>query len=202
MDLKALSQIDLKDIKNIDLSQIKDNIQSRPDIAAIVILIILTLGSLVFTYSKYTHQTKEIKKNILTLNKKLSVVNTQKEIQKEYNNFLESFPKSIPIDLLINKISENAIEHNVQIVSFSPVQEKAFKYSNLETITINISADNYLNMIFFIKSIEDSPYAVRIAKWSGIMTDSSAQRRRGREAVDGESKIISNIEISLVRLKE
>ena len=71
------------------------------------------------------------------------------ENQKEA--FLKDFPKFVSNDELITTISDFALDHGVQILSFSPAQIQGNDFVELASITINISIDDYDKLIQFIR---------------------------------------------------
>jgi Tfp pilus assembly protein PilO len=206
MNLKDLNKIDLKDLKNIDLvSHFKNSVQGKPDVLINVVLISISVMAVIFVFSSYRNKSVKLKTEIAALTEKFDAVKRKEKIQKEYDIFMEHVPESIPSDQIVDKISQYAYAHNVQIMSSSPAEEKNDKYMKQTSVNINISSHDYSNIILFMKDIEEAPYAIRVNKWVGSMNKVGARtsRYQNMEEQETEEKLITaTVEIGSVRLKD
>jgi len=197
MNIKDLNQIKVEDLKNVDLSLIKENLLSRPHYIINVVLVVATIAGSIHLYQRNQSETAQIKKEIVKLKDRLSAVKKQKKLEEQHKEFTADFPKIISVDDLGDKLSEFAVLHNVQIVTFSPGGSKNDNFKTINNVEINIASDDYENIILFIKEIENSSFAVRIQKWSGKM--SKGQSRRGSSSAQNRS-IEANIIINSIEL--
>jgi len=199
IDVKDLK--DLKNLKNIDVSQIKEKLQSRPDLLINLVLIITTLFAVFYTYKKNTTEAKMLKAEVGQLEQRMVVVEQGDRSQEEYDNFLTSFPESLPSDQIINKLSEFAGIHNIQILSFSPANAREENFTEQTTVQLNISSESYVDIVRFIKAIEDSPFSIRVDKFTST-TRSNPRQTRQQVDISQATIIEAKIEIASITLKE
>ena len=171
MDLKSLSQIDIKNLQNIDFGKLKDQIQKRPDILVNILLIPITLFAIIYIYTGQQKKANSLRYKITELKQKVDAVKHRDDTQKEYDEFVKKFPESLPGDKLIDKLSDLAVSYNVQVSSFSPTKEKTAGSVKITSVTINIVADSYADIVQFVKAIESSAYTLRISKWYAILDE-------------------------------
>ena len=208
MGLKDFSPLDLAQLKNIDIHLVKDVLQKRPDILINIILISVTIGAIVFIYDNQQKEIKSLKKKTAEYQEKLKAIKEDEGLKEKLNAFLESFPEQIQTDKLTSKISQMAVAHNIQIGRFSPAQEKETDYITVATLSFNISTEDYKNLTLFIQNIEQSPYSIRIKKWSTSVSAAQDTRRQSRyqpsqqeEAMQKRAVINSELEIESIILK-
>jgi len=212
MDIKAiikkLQSIDAKDFKNIDFNQAKAVLTSRIDIVLIVLLISITFFSTLTIYNGRKKKAESLNIEITEKEEKLIIVEKYRELTKEFHDFIDNYPKHIPRGQLINKLSEFAIQHNVQIENFAPASQQTDDYTKITTIQINISSEGYNNIILFMRAIETAPYSITVEEWSGkIKGERSSSRGRSRRRytpITEENKpkfIEANVKIGSVEIK-
>jgi len=209
MILKELNSIDVKDLKNIDWRRMANRIQSRPDLAINIVLVIATLVTLLFTYKRYLNKTQDLEDTLSSLEETSEAIDKMEIIRKEYSDFQKSIPDTINANQLIETLSKFALKRDVQILSFSPANKKSNKFISLTSVEINVISENYADIILFMRDIESAPYAIRVEKWSGasIKQDEAIRgysRRSSRriDDVDPEKEFIeATIKIESVELK-
>lgn len=196
MNLKELSKLTPDDIKNIDFSQLRENLSHRLDILINIVLIIATL---IFSYNfiiKNKQKAKQHKVTITELNEKIKAVEELKDSQESLTKLFNDFPQSIESDKLINMISNFAVSHRVQILSFSPAESWTNDYYELTSINLKILSENYDDIINFINEIESTSYALRIAAWNSQLKDQSLRNQDD----NADYSITANLEIGIVRI--
>ncbi len=197
--IKQLSEIKLEDLKSLDAAQIKERILSRPDLLVTVVLIGLTIYAGIFIYSGKKLKYELLKNEEKKLQEKMQIVDGIKTAEAKFKNFTDNFSKAIPSDQLVDKLSEFAVNRNVQILSFSPAEEKQNDYAKLTSVRLNITSESYENVVLFIKDIESAPYALRVDKWSGSMTTNTDQKKKDDQV---ENIINANLEIGAIKLND
>ena len=202
MDIKNLLKIDPKNIKAINVAQIKETMQKHPEIFINILLIPLTLFAIIYVYSGQRKEAQRLKDVITELKSKTGVVTRLGQTQKEYDEWVKKFPQTIAGDRLIDKISEFAVTHSVQITSYTPAKQKASGLIEQTTISINISSNNYDDIVAFVKDIEESPYTLKVEKWFGSLAE---ERRSGGRNVPATVSptilITAELEISSLKIK-
>ena len=205
MDLKTLQNFDIKNLKNLNISQIKDNIFGQPTIFINILLIGLTIFATIYIYKNNRLQSQKLTQELQEKQKKTALVGEYTGIEKEYTTVLNGFPEFINTDELINKLSQYAVEHNVQIVNYLRTDPKKDEFSEQAMINLNIAAEAYKDIILFVNDIEKSPYAVRIGRWSAerdIRPYTYGARASRDQPMDKEDRIKVNLEIVSIKIKK
>ena len=198
--LKELNKIDVKNLKNVDAGQIKAALFNRLEITISIVLAAATIAGALYLFGNKKKETDQLNYRIGQLKEKVTIVQEQKNIQKSFEDFVDTFPKSIATDQLIDKISSLAANHHIQIQSFSPAEEISGEYWSITNLSINISSVNFKDIIQFVKDIENLPYAIQIQKWSGKPKSDNA---RFSTKKDSSGVIIeANIKIGSISVKK
>jgi len=191
--LQKLQSIDINDI---NFAIIKDRITEKPEVFPVIVLIVATILTSVYTVGNIKNKTKKLEQEITKLEDKTETVQKGADLQNNYLEFIDSFPPTLVNEMVSETLSNFAIENDVRIITFSPAQVLKDDYSTRVRISLNIVSE-YNNLIDFFKDIESSSYALRIGKWSGQL---SSQRNRKKRKIDLNEKIESKIEIETVKL--
>jgi len=198
MNIKDLGQIDINSLKNIDIEQIKDFIRTRPDIFIISLLAIITISASIFIFSGQKNKAGQYSKDIQVLKEKLEAAELNKNVEKEYREFVDSFPEATTVDNMIYKISEFAQNRDINIETSSPAKNKSNTLWEQFSIELSVTSTDYKNLVLFLKDIEDAPYAIRIESWLGKMARSPIGRRSQSLS---DNTIKSKIRIGAIKLK-
>jgi Tfp pilus assembly protein PilO len=202
MNLKDLNNISVEDLKNIDVSALKEKIQSRPDVIITILTITISIFATVFVYTKYETQAKSLNQQVNAFKEKNKVVAKHKKSQEEYNKFIKTFPDSLTIDEFSNKLSRTALAYDIRILDFKPTQKSNNDYFSYDGVAITISANEYEDLVDFIKEIESSSNTFRIESWkAGAGGQSNQSRRRKSEKTTSSTKVNSTITFGLLNLK-
>lgn len=198
--IKTLNSIDVQSLKKIDFAQIKDILQGKPNIFINIGLITLTLFSAYYLFTSKKNESKKLNQEISLMKDKLAIVEQYNQLKKQYDDFMKNFPESVSSDELINKLSNMAVDHNIQILSISPAQKKTDDWGELTLVNLNISSDSYDDLVRFIEVIENAPFMIRIEKWSGEMKEDYSSRQ-STDTDTQETPILADIEIGSYKLK-
>lgn len=207
MNLKDLNKINIEDLKGLDWGQAKDRFLSQPDRIINILIVMVTIAVIFSAHKNYTRATKALKKTVIELQEKSAALDKFNAAQEQLNNFIKDAPKEISGDELIEKLSQFAIKRDIQILSFSPAQEKSNNFISLTSVEINITSDHYADVILFMHDIENSPYSLRITKWVGFPVTADRASRRSSRTVPGQNhdntreEIEATIEIGSIKFK-
>lgn len=182
MKISDFNKITVKDIsgllKDFDWNSFKDLLNwqsvkerlSRNPVSFICpLMVIITIIAVIMSFRIYKDIAITQKTEVSDLRKRSKAVSIFESTQKEYRVFLAKSPQPISESKLIKMLSEIAFARNVQITSFSPASKEDTGYVSLTNVEITITTEDYANAIRFINDIENSPHAIRIGKWSGIL---------------------------------
>ncbi len=204
-----MKKLMVNDLKNLNLAKIKEIVSQRLDIFINILLIGLTLFGTIYLYSTRVREGRRLQTEVRQMTEKLAAAQEYEVVKKEYEDFIKAFPQAIPSDQLINRLSQVAVSHSVQILAFSPEERKSNDFFEQTSVSLNIASDNYDNMVSFIKEVESSPTSIFVQKWSGKVREKPVERRRDRRVEEpkvlesNEDVIIeANMEISSIRLKK
>ncbi len=197
--LASLRNFNIRDLQNIDARQLGDMLRQRLDIVLNIVLILVTIVITIGLVGSYGKRSQTLTWEIKQLEDRTAAVKESERLKGEYSKFLGSFPKFIVTDQLINKLSEFAANRRVQILSFSPMKEKSDDYIKVSGVQLNISAENYKNIVLFMKDVEDASYALRVGQWSAKMREQTVQG--GGEGLRKQT-VEANMEIGAIRLRD
>jgi len=188
--IQKLQNIDIQDLKNINISQVKAFFQSRLDVVIHLIFIVITLMVVITVGGGHKKKITLVKENTIEARETLEVLTVFQGVQKQYKDFIKDFPEALLSDKLIDKIFALAVDHNIQIVSFSPVQENSDDYAKFIRVNISISSDSYADIVRFVYDMERPSSGMQIEKWES-------------EKIDDQNKAIKvNLAIGSVKLEK
>lgn len=210
--IKKLNNISVDDLKNIDFGRTKEWLQSQPGLIINSLLIIVTIVIVFSSYNKSQESTKLLRKERTQQQEKLKALKSFNALEKQYKSFAKNIPQTIDEDELITVLSEFAIARKVRILSFSPAREDSNNFIKVTSVELNITSEDYANILLFMHDIESSSYLIRIGKWFGVFVASDnidqqrsrKSRRTTQQSVDDVStkKVIkATIKIESVTLK-
>jgi len=204
--LEKLNSIDAKDLKKLDLSRlkelnidlIKEELATKPKILFNTIFTIATILAILYSVGSYKNKTSQINAEIVSLNKKLEMIQMTSATETKYKDFLAKLPRVIPNNQLIGKISEFAEKAKINVISFSPLKTNESEFVNQYIVNLNIKAETYQDLLNFINIIENSNYTLKVNKCT-VRTNASYMRDyKGQEEVP----LDAYIEIGSIQLKD
>ncbi len=201
MDLKELSKLDIKDLKNLDYQAIFNKLKKRPDIMIDTVII---LAALTFCVMYYANQKAELNAQsiaLMTLEKKERVFRELQKAQDVLKLLKSAIPDPIVESQLIEIITQNASEHNINIASFSPAVTAVQSAGTTITLSIDITAPSYTHLWKFVYQLESKYKTIRIDTWTGQMNASARQRgRASQSASTSPDTINASLTITAVNL--
>ena len=207
--IDKLQSIDAKDLQNIDWDNLRRQLVAKPEILIIISLIVLSILSSIYFSISSQKRTSAYKQEIMLMNEKLEAANENKTIKRQYDAFLEEFPEQVTVDQIVDVLSSYALEEGIKILSYSPAQTDDQKFLKVSSFSISIKADNFPKILSFLKTVENSPYALRVEKWQGRYFEEnivqsgrrSRNQQREEEAVEHKEGVMADLELSLIELK-
>lgn len=197
--IDSFRNINVRDLQNIDARQLGYMVRQHVDMILNIVLILGTIAVTVYVFKGYSKRSQTLALESTKMQERVEVSKESERLHKDYDAFVDGFPKFIVTDQLINKLSEFAAYRHVQILSFSPAKEKADDYIKVARVQINVAADDYKDMILFMKDIEDAPYALRVERWSAKMKEQS--NREGTRELKKQI-VEANMEIGIIQLQD
>ncbi len=202
--IEKLNNIDVNDLKNIDLNEVKTYLIQHLDVSASLIVALVSLFVAFKGYDAYERESKQLNAKLVTLQKSAAALKIDKQATKEFDEFLEAFPKILSINELSEKLTAFASENNVRIKSYTPGNTK--EKNNIETnsLTIETTANNYDDMVAFIQKIENSDFAIRIANWIGRQgrLQTKNQNKDSFNATLTNERISASIKVETIKIHE
>jgi len=197
IDAKELKNINFSKLREIDVATIKQELIERPDLAINLVLICLTLGVAVYSFTSYKNLSKSYAAEIIELKKKLEVLEEKNKNQSIYDQFIKSFPENIPKDLMIGQLSDLATRSNIRIISVSPANSKEDEFMKLTSVNLQVEAKTYEDLILFMFDIEHSLYSLRIDKWSNKHKSQVFNPGEMNNAIEEQNQTEIDIEVIL-----
>lgn len=198
MNIRELASINIKGLQQIDKDEVIQFVRNRPVIFINIGIVLVSFLISFFIYTSYKNTAKSLKTKIIVLQKKLDAKNIKEATAEDMNTFLGKFPKVINRDEFINQVSAMAFQEGVKIVRITPGNFEENEYLKSLKFNIQITAENFEKLINFIKSIENSKYAIRVQR----INSSMASLRRRKSSREGEEEIIQmDVDIVSMELK-
>jgi hypothetical protein len=157
--------------KDLDLEQLTKALSENQNS---VIKIGLLLGSLLLAWVMFNdHRTKDqaLHAKISQEEQKLDAIKVHDVALGNLNNFKSSLPKKINEFELIALVSNYAKSYHIAIPSLSPAESKDMGLYDAINLKFNAEADNFKDMMFFLRKIEKSEFPLRLNSWSGHEED-------------------------------
>jgi len=198
MDLKSLFQNNIKDFKNIKLGDVRSQFQFGSMAGFKVVLVVLAAGILIYGWSTGNKRKQALMNELGEKQKKFQIFQNLQIIKTDHDSFFKNLPQMIEQDTLMKVISDLAEKHDIQIESFSPNQRKFNDLVKANVVELSVTAERYENLADFIGSIENSPYFLRVEKWSGRLME-VASRDANHEI---KEIVAARLEVAGMRIDE
>ena len=196
MNFSDLSQIDWK---NIDLAKVLQGLIEKKELFLQVILSGITVIALISIFNDYRKQSEKYHQEIRQLHEKSKLIGKHNEVLKRLNAFLSGLPKELDEDQFSDRILDYAAQNNLAIVSIVPGQKRAENLHDVYKSRLSMRANDYKDVLLFIKAVESSPYALKVDSCQIITQD------RSRDVKSGQPRLpILDIqmEVTLVKIKK
>ena len=197
--LEKLNNIDIKDLQKIDVSQIIFLLKTRIDLSIILAIVIVTVFIGIKIPMGIKTERAQLTSRISKLSELLEAKKRTETIDAQHKKAFDEFPESLEINKLGKKISEIAIENNVQILAFSPSGSIEDSNKKISIASLDISSASYSDLVNFIKSVDLAPYAFRLKSMKGLM---SKQRSSKKQKMEKDKPIQIYLDIETVELKK
>lgn len=155
------------DLKNIDVNQLV-SILSEHQVTLINLGLII--GSLLLVGGMFNDnrvKAQGIRLQMSQVQDKLVAIKSRDAAAKDLDKFKSSLPKRLNEFELTTLISNYAKLYHVSIPSLSPAESVDMGLYDAINVKFDASADNFKNMMLFLRQIEKSEYPLRINSWSG-----------------------------------
>lgn len=169
MNLNDLKNIDIKSInlKSIDLSKIRSVLLQRQDLLGNGTAVFLMLFIVFKIFSWQQKEVNNLKFQAGQMGKKVAAITKHDQALKELNALVASLPVGISESALIDQVTDFAEKWDIHIVTFSPTKTQQNEFYLRSSVTLEIVADNYKNLVQFFHDLENSSLNLRVDKWLG-----------------------------------
>jgi len=158
------TQIDFKDI---NLKQITKSLTEHQNT---LIKLVLIGGSLILAVVMFNnHRAKDagLRTQVSQEQQKILAITAHETAAKDLTLFRSSIRKRLNEFELTVLISNYAKTYHIKIPSLSPGESKNMVLYDIIDINFNAVADNFKDMMLFLRKIEKSEYPLRVNSWSG-----------------------------------
>jgi len=185
VDFNKLQQFD---INNLDTGQIISLLEEHKNS---IIMVVVVVGSLFLAgsmFNNYRTKTQALHVQLTQLQEKLDAIKVNQAALNSLNNFKSGIPKNLNEYDLISLISDDAKLYHVDTPSLSPAGIQNMGLYDVINVSFSATADNFKDMMLFLRKIEKSEFPLRIDSWSSVIDQ------------PGEGTINFNIKMSAVLL--
>jgi Tfp pilus assembly protein PilO len=198
MDLNELTKLNIEDLKKLDYKVLAKDLKKRPDILAILGVILVTLVICLNIYAGRQNEIRGLQSKASLLERKIKLIDEYDAAQKELEAFRGTLPKKMTESELIDKITDLTTARNIRIESFSPAGATETPLYTTSEFSLNIATKNYKDALLFIYDIEKSPYSIRV---DHLSVSPAEQKSEGAAPSDSDTPVNMILRISLVILK-
>ncbi len=194
----------LKDFssKQAELARLIQVFQNRRDWVLNLVIIASTIIAVNSIMTDQKSRTHVLTSQLSALDKKVNTVQSFENSQKEFNQFVESFPSGLgEPDAIIEKINVLAIANGIQIASLGPAARETQDLFVKTSVKATLNASDYKNLGQFVSEIENSPYHLRIDHWSATIKPSDTSRRQRNQQQDGGELPTITVEATIVSIE-
>ncbi len=189
MNINDLTKMDLK---NIDLTKVIAYLGIHTDALIRMAIVVVTVLGGFRLVEQYLEQTKVFSVQITEMEEKLMQVMSYEKSVNGLKLFWEKAPKPINDDALVNYMTDLATKNNLEILSFSPGQVTSDKFYTANKIKFKLKAREYKDFVLFVRSVENSGFALRAEAVSCSLEQGTNQSATGP---------IINIQMEIVSIK-
>lgn len=199
IDLKKLNEIKIEDLKNVDYKALWENLKKQPDRIILTVLIVITSIFMLGYISKRPKKIQQLNTEIRVLEEKIKAIKSYEERKKELDDFMNNMPETIAVDTMRKLLNDLAVKNNIYIDGFSPAQREERDLYETIRFQLNLSADEYRDIVSFVRDLESTPYGIRVDNWRGNMGQrAAAGQRRGQPE---QLKFAVALNVTAVNLK-
>jgi Tfp pilus assembly protein PilO len=203
MNLAELSKLDINDLKNVDYKKLFWDLKDRPDVIVNIVAVLLTLIFILTTFSGRQNEINKLKSDAYQLEEKANTITAYESAKKDLAEIQKNLPPNITDTDFINFVTDLAIKRNIKLTSFLPGKGESSTFYDSLVLSIDFSAKDYGEMWHILHDIEQSPYAIRVENWSGMLTNKVADvNRKAGEAETLAAKINVKLRISAINVKK
>ncbi len=197
MNITELKDID---IKNIDMATLQATLLKRQDVLANLVIVVITLFVVINLITSKENEREHLLSTIPGKQKKIEAIEQNKKAGKQFDEFFNALPKGLPDNMIIDKLTDFAEKHHVQITNFSPTRSENDKLYDRGRVNIDIVAPSYKDLWLFVYDIENSGYNLRVDTWSATLKPQDAMSLKIGKKDDEE--FTSQIGISCINYKK
>ena len=168
IDLEKLSKFNINDIKIDDIIKLATEHQNT------LIKIAIVVGSLyllVVIINDHRAKVQDFRNQTSQAQDKLAAIKARDQSAGDLSAYQSTLPKEVNEFDLIGLISNYAKSNHVNIPSLSPSQSKDMGLYDEIDIAFQATADNFKDMVLFLRKLEKSTSTLRVDSWSGQESD-------------------------------
>lgn len=161
---KINSQVDLK---NLDTAQLAKILSEHQNTVIKFLLIIGTLIVAVMMFNDHRAKDQALRFQMTLAQQKIDAIKARDASIKDLETFKSSLPKKLNEFELTTLISSYARSCHVKIPSLSPAESEDKGLYDIINVKFIAMADNFKDMMLFLRKIEKSEFPLKINSWSG-----------------------------------
>jgi len=163
----------MKDLKNLDVNKILQLVFAHKVRALSALFVVLGIIGLLMIFDGYRAQAAGHEQDMKLLQEKIDVIGRQKLSRKALKDFFAALPRPLEDEKLIGQISDYAAQNNVAILNYAPGPSKSGKLYDSSRVRLSVSASKFNDILVFVRTIEHSPYFLKVESFTGGVKDST-----------------------------
>ncbi len=163
----------MKDLKSLDVSKILQSLFAHKDRTLSVVFVALGIIGLLMIFDGYRARAAGHEQDMKLLQEKMDIIGRHKLSRKALKDFFTALPGPLEDEKLIGQISDYAAQKNVAILNYAPGPSKSTKLYDSSRVRLSVSASKFNDLLAFVRTIERSPYFLKIESFAGGVKDSA-----------------------------
>lgn len=163
----------MKDMKGLDLNKILQLLLTHKAGTLSAVVALLGIIGLLMIFGGYRARAAEHEQDMKRLQEKMGVIGRQHLSLKALKDFFAALPRPLEDEKMIGQITDYAAQNNVAILNYAPGPSKSGKLYDSSLVRLSVSASKFDDLLAFVRTVERSPYFLKIESFAGGVKDSA-----------------------------
>ncbi len=161
----------MKDMKGLDVNKILELLFAHKARTLSTVFVVIGIIGLLMIFDGYRARAAEHQQDMKRLQEKIAVVGQHSPSLKALKKFFAALPRPLEDEQLIAQIADYAVQNNVAILNYTPGPSKGGKLYDSSRMRLSVSASKFNDLLAFVRTIERSPYFLKIESFTGGVKD-------------------------------
>ena len=192
-DLSQFNFSRMQNLKDLDVNKVLQLVSEHKVKALTAGFAATAIIGALMVFGDYRTQAAQYQQQMAQLQEKMDVISRHERSVKALKGFLDALPQELEDEKMITQLTDYAAQNNVEIINYAPGQKKSDRSYDSSRVHLNVNAGNFKDVLAFVRTVERSPYFLRVESFVGSSKDDNGA---------GGGRLTAEIFISSVRVKK